>query len=74
MKKKLMIVAACAATALLGSGVAQADPAPPAPGPEPNGPKCWVRNDEGHQQLTPCGWAYSDGSGWYEVPWGFRGM
>lgn len=75
MTKKLMMVAACAAAVLMGSGVAQADPAPaPAPGPEPNGPKCWVTNDEGHQQLTPCGWAYSDGSGWYHVPWGFQAM
>jgi hypothetical protein len=69
--KKLMMVAACAATVLLGSGVAYADPAP---GPEPNGPNCWVTNDEGHQQLTPCGWAYSDHSGWYQVPWGFQAM
>jgi hypothetical protein len=64
--KKLLMVAACAATVLLGSGIAQADPAP---APEPNGPKCWVDNNEGHRQLTPCGWAYSDGSGWYQVPW-----
>jgi hypothetical protein len=67
--KKLMMVAASAASAatvLLGSGIAQADPAP---APQPNGPKCWVQNNEGHQQLTPCGWAYSDGSGWYQVPW-----
>jgi hypothetical protein len=69
--KKLMMVAACAATVLLGSGIAQADPAP---APEPNGPKCWVDNDEGHRQLTPCGWAYSDHTGWYQVPWGFQGM
>ncbi len=77
MTKKLMMVATCAAAVLLGSGIAQADPAPaPAPAPdlEPNGPKCWVGNDEGHQQLTPCGWAYSDHSGWYQVPWGFQGM
>ena len=73
MTKKLMMVAACAAAVLMGSGVAQADP-DPKPGPEPNGPKCWVTNNEGHQQLTPCGWAYSDSQGWYQVPEGFRGM
>ena len=28
MTKKLMLLAACAATVLLGSGVAQADPSP----------------------------------------------
>ena len=71
MTKKLMMVAACAATMLLGSGVAYADPEP---GPEPNGPKCWVTNDDGHQQLTPCGWAYTDSRGWYQVPWGFQAM
>ncbi|MGA8331904.1 MAG: hypothetical protein WB777_21805 [Mycobacterium sp.] len=72
MKTKLMLAAAGMATALLGSGAAHADPA--APAPDPNGPKCWVDNDEGHRQLTPCGWAYSDGSGWYQVPWGFVGI
>jgi hypothetical protein len=71
--KKLMMVAACAATVLLGSGIAQADPNDK-PAPQPNGPKCWVDNNEGHRQLTPCGWAYSDSQGWYEVPWGFQGM
>jgi len=71
MKKLLLIIAACAATALPGAGVAYAEPAP---APEPNGPKCWVDNDEGHRQLTPCGWAYSDHSGWYQVPWGFMGI
>jgi hypothetical protein len=70
--KKLMMVAACAAVVLMGSGVAQADPDKPAP--DPNGSKCWVTNNEGHQQLTPCGWAYSDSSGWYEVPRGFVGI
>ncbi len=48
MTKKLMMIAACAAAVLMGSGVAQADPAPAKPGPDPNGPKCWVINDEGH--------------------------
>jgi hypothetical protein len=77
MTMKMMMVAAAAATALLGTGIAHADPAPapaPAPGPEANGPKCWVDNDDGHRQLTPCGWAYSDKSGWYQVPWGFQAM
>jgi hypothetical protein len=69
MKKMPMIVAACAATAL--AGIAHAEPAP---APDPHGPKCWVDNDEGHRQLTPCGWAYSDHSGWYQVPWGFVGI
>ncbi|HZC91189.1 MAG TPA: hypothetical protein VE400_11115 [Mycobacterium sp.] len=73
MKKKLMLVAACAASVLLGSGIAYADPAP-APAPDPNGPKCWTTNDAGHQELTPCGWAYSDASGWYQVPWGFQAI
>ncbi len=75
MTRKMMIAAACAAIALSGSGIANADPAPspaPAPGPVANGPKCWV--DNGHRQLTPCGWAYSDKSGWYQVPWGFQAM
>ena len=72
MTKKLMMVAACAATVLLGSGIAQADPAP-APGPT-NGPKCWVTATMmGIQQFTPCGWAYTDSKGWYQVPWGFHG-
>jgi hypothetical protein len=71
MTRKLMIVAACAAAALLGSGIAHADPEP-APAPDPNGPKCWVTSDEGKQELAPCGWAYTDARGWYEVPWGFR--
>ena len=72
MTKKLMMVAACTAAVLMGSGVAQADPAKP--GPDPNGPKCWVINDEQHAQLTPCGWAYSEGTGWYEVPPGILGI
>ncbi len=74
MKRRLVVVAACAA-ALLGSGIAHADPDPASPdqtGPDPNGPKCWVTNDEGHAERTPCGWAYSDSSGWYQVPWGWQ--
>ncbi|MDT7722115.1 MAG: hypothetical protein QOE94_3126 [Mycobacterium sp.] len=73
MTRKLMIVAACAATALLGSGIAHADPEP-APAPDPNGPKCWVTSDEGKQELTPCGWAYTEARGWYQVPPGFVGI
>jgi hypothetical protein len=73
MTRKMMIVAACAATALLGSGIARADPEP-APAPDPNGPKCWVTSDAGKQQLTPCGWAYTEERGWYQVPWGFVGI
>jgi hypothetical protein len=67
MTRKMMIVAACAATALIGSGVAHADPTP-TPAPDPDGPKCWVTNNEGHTELTPCGWAYSPSLGWYQVP------
>ena len=69
MLKKLVIVAACAATTLLSAGVAAADPAP-APGPDPNGPKCTVYGgDDGTKfQYTPCGWAYGDQRGWYQVP------
>lgn len=73
MAKKIMFVAACAAAMLLGGGIAHADP-DPKPAPDPNGPKCWVTNNEGHQQLTPCGWAYSDSQGWYEVPRGFQAI
>jgi hypothetical protein len=69
--KKLMMVAACAAAVLIGSGVAHADPAP---APEPNGPKCWVWAKDGHLQLTPCGWAYTDEAGWYQVPYGTPSM
>ena len=70
MTKKLMLLAACAATVLLGSGVAQADPTP-APGPDPNEPKCAINNggDNGDKfQITPCGWAYGDERGWYKIP------
>ena len=65
MTKKLMLLAACAATVLLGSGVAQADPAP-----DPNGPKCAINNggDDGNKfQYVPCGWAYGDNRGWYQT-------
>ena len=68
MKKKLVIAAALAAAVLSGTGVALADPAPPAP--DPNGPKCWAENDTGymHWAYTPCGWTYSDSGGWQQVP------
>jgi hypothetical protein len=67
--KKLMMVAACAAAVLMGSGVAQADP-DPKPAPDPNGPKCNVMGgDDGTKwQLAPCGWAYGEEKGWYQVP------
>jgi hypothetical protein len=74
MMKKIIAAGVFVAAALLGSGIAYADPTPPTPAPDPNGPKCWVANNEGHQQLTPCGWAYSDSQGWYQVPWGFQAM
>jgi hypothetical protein len=70
MTKKLMLLAACAATVLLGSGVAQADPAP-APGPDPKGPKCTIFNggdDHDKFEIVPCGWAYGDNMGWYPNP------
>lgn len=70
-----MIVAACAVAALLGSGVAQADPEPspapdPAAAPDPNGPKCNVMGgDDGTKwEIAPCGWAYGEERGWYQVP------
>jgi hypothetical protein len=72
-----MIVAGCTAVALLGSGVAHADPEPspsPAPasvdGTEPGGPLCNVMGgDDGTKwELAPCGWAYGDERGWYRVP------
>ncbi len=73
MMKKMIAAGVCAAAALLGSGLVSADP-DPKPSPDPNGPKCWVTNNEGHQQLTPCGWAYSDSAGWYQVEPGFVGI
>jgi hypothetical protein len=73
MKRKLVIAAACLATALMTGGIAQADPEPaPAPGPDPNGPKCDILNggDNGDkwEHLVPCGWAYGDQKGWYQLP------
>jgi hypothetical protein len=69
LMKKLVFVAACAATVLLGTGVASADPAP-APGPDPNAPKCpGYGGDDGTKfQYTPCGWRYGDERGWYQSP------
>jgi hypothetical protein len=71
MLKKLVLVSASAAALLLGSGVAQADPAAPAgPAPDPNGPKCAINNggDDGNKfQYVPCGWAYGDNRGWYQT-------
>jgi hypothetical protein len=68
MTKKLMMVAACAATVVLGSGIAHADPAP---APDPNGPKCdiWNGGDDGTKwERVPCGWAYGQEKGWYQLP------
>jgi hypothetical protein len=71
MKRKLVIAAACLATALMTGGIAQADP-DSAPAPEPNGPKCDILNggDNGDkwEHLVPCGWAYGDQKGWYQLP------
>jgi hypothetical protein len=74
MTKKLMMVAACMTAVWLGSGVAYADdndsgPAP-APSPPSGGPLCNVMGgDDGTKwQLAPCGWAYGDNKGWYQVP------
>jgi hypothetical protein len=68
MLKKLVLTAACAATVLLGAGIASADPAPA--GPDPNSPKCpGYGGDDGTKfQYTPCGWRYGDERGWYQVP------
>ena len=69
MTKKLMMVAACVAAVCMGNGIAYADdPKPPAP--EPGGPLCNVMGgDDGAKwELAPCGWAYGDEKGWYQVP------
>jgi hypothetical protein len=66
-----MMVAACVAAVCMGSGVAQADPDPtPAPSPPSGGPLCNVNGgDDGTKwELAPCGWAYGDEKGWYQVP------
>jgi hypothetical protein len=74
MTKKLMMVAACVAAVGMGSGVAYADdknPAPaPAPSPPSGSPLCNVMGgDDGTKwELAPCGWAYGDEKGWYQVP------
>lgn len=69
MTKTLMMVAACAAAMFIGSGIAQADPSP-GPAPDPNGPKCNVMGgDDGTKwEIAPCGWAYGEEKGWYQVP------
>ncbi|HEY2085847.1 MAG TPA: hypothetical protein VGH54_07450 [Mycobacterium sp.] len=69
MKRKLVIAAACLATALMTGGIAKADPE--APAPDPNGPKCdiWNGGDDGNKwERVPCGWAYGDQKGWYQLP------
>ena len=68
MTKKLMMVAACAAGVLMGSGIAHADD--PKPAPQPGSPLCSVMGgDDGAKwELAPCGWAYGEEKGWYQVP------
>jgi hypothetical protein len=71
--KKLMMVAACVAAVGMGTGVAYADDTPkppPAPSPPSGGPLCNVMGgDDGQKwELAPCGWAYGDEKGWYQVP------
>jgi hypothetical protein len=72
MTKKLMMVAACVAAVCMGSGVAYADDPkpPPAPAPPSGGPLCNVMGgDDGTKwELAPCGWAYGEEKGWYQVP------
>jgi hypothetical protein len=75
MTKKLMMVAACVAAVGMGSGVAYADdkdppPAPSSPSPPSGGPLCNVMGgDDGTKwELAPCGWAYGEEKGWYQVP------
>ncbi|UQX10482.1 hypothetical protein [Candidatus Mycobacterium methanotrophicum] len=70
MKTKLVVVAAFAAAVLVNGGIAVADPAPPAPSPDPNAPKCWTQTDDGwmHTALLPCGWTYSSSQGWQQLP------
>jgi hypothetical protein len=70
--KKLMMVAACLAAVGMGTGVANADDPkpPPAPSPPSGGPLCNVMGgDDGQKwELAPCGWAYGEEKGWYQVP------
>lgn len=74
MTKKLVMVAACAAAALMGSGIAHADdpnpPADPKPAPQAGSPLCNVMGgDDGTKwELAPCGWAYGEEKDWYQVP------
>jgi hypothetical protein len=73
MTKKLMMVAACAAAVMMGGGIAHADdpkPEPSAPSPPSGGPLCNVMGgDDGTKwELAPCGWAYGENKGWYQVP------
>ncbi len=73
MTKRLMMVAACAAALLMGSGIAHADDPPPAdpkPAPQAGSPLCNVMGgDDGTKwELAPCGWAYGEEKGWYQVP------
>lgn len=75
MTKKLMMLAACAAAFGMSSGVAYADddpnpPVDPKPAPQAGSPLCNVMGgDDGTKwELAPCGWAYGDEKGWYQVP------
>ena len=75
MTKKLMMVAACAAAVLHGQRRRlrrpDKDPAPaPAPSPPSGAPLCNVMGgDDGTKwELAPCGWAYGEEKGWYQVP------
>jgi hypothetical protein len=74
MTKKLMMLAACVAALGMGSGVAHADdPKPsddPKPAPQAGSPLCNVMGgDDGTKwELAPCGWAYGEEKGWYQVP------
>ena len=70
MTKNLMIAAMCSASLFMGVGVAHADP-DPAPAPDPKGPKCdiWNGGDDGATwERVPCGWAYGEEKGWYQLP------
>jgi hypothetical protein len=75
MTKKLLMLAACVAALGMGSGVAYADddPTPSTdskPAPQAGSPLCNVMGgDDGTKwELAPCGWAYGEEKGWYQVP------
>ena len=70
--KKLMIAATCATAVVMGAGVAHADDptTDPKPGPQAGSPMCNVQGgDDGTKWgWAPCGWAYGEEKGWYQVP------